>query len=229
MRRAEGPLRAAEPARADEQLRGLLAAIVEHDFDGVASVFAPDAEFRALLPRKQVSASGGREAAAWFQTWFGDAESLSLRALDAEPLGRVTTFRFRLRAKKPRGWSEIEQVGVCEVSGGGVTAMRLACSGFQYEEEHQAPVAAASDRRFDAGDLGCGSGLPQAFRERIAGLAVGEVLTVVTRDASAREDLPALARMLGHLVRSVERGEDGTTVINVERGPVERGPVERGR
>lgn len=222
MRTAEEPPRAAEPARPADQLRSLVDALVEHDFEAVAAVFAPAAEFRALLPRKQVSASGAREAAAWFLTWFGDAESVSVRALDAEPLGRVTTFRYRLRARKPRGWSEIEQSGVCEVSGSGVAAMRLACSGFQYEAGAEVAPAAAPGQRFDAGDLGCASGLPQAFRERIADLAEGEVLTVVTRDPSAREDLPALARMLGHHVRSVERGEDGTTMIDVERGPVER-------
>jgi len=218
MRAADEPPRAAAPGRAGERVRALVDALVERDFEGVAAVFAPDADFRALLPDEHVNSHGAREAAAWFLTWFGDAESVSVRALDARALGRVTTFRFRLRARKPRGWSEIEQAGVCDASEAGVTEMRLACSGFQYEARDGASPATASEQRFDAGDLGCGSGLPQAFRERIGDLAVGDVLTVVTRDPSAREDLPALARMLGHHVRSVERGEDGTTMISVERG-----------
>ncbi|MEJ2290987.1 MAG: sulfurtransferase TusA family protein [Deinococcales bacterium] len=218
MRGAEGRSLADPPARAGESVRALVDALVEHDFEGVAAVFAPDVDFRALLPREQVATTGAREAAAWFLTWFGDARSVSVRALDAEALGQLTTFRFRLRVEKPRGWSEIAQAGVCEASAGAVTAMRLACTGFQYEAGDEVSPTAASEQRFDAGDLGCGSGLPQAFRERIGAVAVGEVLTVVTRDPSAREDLPALARMLGHRVRSVERGEDGTTMISVERG-----------
>lgn len=219
---------------ADPPLRSLVNALAASDLEGVAAVFAPDAHLRALLPREDVDARGAGEAAAWFWSWFGDAEQVAITALDVQSLGSVTTFRFRARAKKPRGWSQIEQVGVCELEDGCVASMRLACSGFQYEAGGEAQVAqganqqatpdgaerrgAAIEHHFDAGDLGCGSGLPQAFRERIAGVAPGDVLTVQTRDASAREDLPALARMLGHHVRSVERGEDGTTMISVERG-----------
>jgi len=207
-----------DPAGTGEPVRALVDALVEHDFEGVAAVFAPDADFRALLPREHVDARGAREAAAWFLSWFGDAQSLSLRALDAEALGQVTTFGFRLRAKKPRGWSEIVQTGVYELADGAVTRMRLACSGFQYEAGDGAPPGAAPGQRFDAGDLGCGSGLPAAFRERIGGVAVGQVLKVIARDPSAREDLPAMARMLGHRVLSVESGKNGEIVIEVERG-----------
>ncbi len=70
---------------------------------------------------------------------------------------------------------------------------------------------------FDAGDLGCGTGLPRAFAQRIASIAVGDLLRTVVRDPSAREDLPALARMLGHRLQSVEEGPDGRLVISVER------------
>lgn len=214
MKGAEELTLADEPAGTGGPVRALVDALVEHDFEGVAAVFAPDADFRALLPREQVDARGAREAAAWFLSWFGDAQSLSLRALDAEALGQVTSFRFRLRARKPRGWSEIVQVGVCEASGGAVTAMHLACSGFQYEAGDEA----SPGQRFDAGDLGCGSGLPAAFRERIGGVAVGQALKVIAHDPSAREDLPAMARMLGHRVLSVESGDDGEIVVEVERG-----------
>ncbi len=70
---------------------------------------------------------------------------------------------------------------------------------------------------FDAGDLGCGSGLPRLFAQRIASIAVGDLLRTVVRDPSAREDLPALARMLGHRLQSVEEAPDGRLVISVER------------
>ncbi len=218
MRGAEEPMPANGPARTGEPVRALVEALVEHDFEGVAAAFAPEAAFRALLPREQVDARGAGEAAAWFLTWFGDAQALSVCGLDAAALGQVTTFRFHLRARKPRGWSEIVQAGVCESSGGAITSMRLACSGFQYQTGDGASPAASPEQRFDAGDLGCGSGLPAAFRERIGGVSVGQVLRVIARDPSAREDLPAMARMLGHRVLSVESGKDGEIVIEVERG-----------
>jgi TusA-related sulfurtransferase len=39
----------------------------------------------------------------------------------------------------------------------------------------------------------------------------------VVRDPAAKEDLPPLARMLGHVVRSMDAAEDGTVRFVVER------------
>lgn len=69
---------------------------------------------------------------------------------------------------------------------------------------------------YDACDLGCGSGLAGEVRRRLAAIPVGDRLRVVARDPSAREDLPALARLLGHVVVAVEGNGDGTT-ITLER------------
>ena len=71
---------------------------------------------------------------------------------------------------------------------------------------------------FDAGTMGCSDGLAPEFRRRIAAIPVGNVLVVTARDPAAKEDLPPLARMLGHVVRSVDARGDGQLVITVERG-----------
>lgn len=77
--------------------------------------------------------------------------------------------------------------------------------------------ANGSDRhRYDAGDLGCATGLPKEFRRRLGDVTAGEQLEVVTSDPAAREDLPSLARLLGHSVTSVETAPDGRFVITVE-------------
>ena len=70
---------------------------------------------------------------------------------------------------------------------------------------------------FDAGTLGCGDGLAAAFKERIGRVGVGDVLRVRTTDPSAKEDLPSLARLMGHTIRSMEGGPDGSLTITVER------------
>jgi TusA-related sulfurtransferase len=72
--------------------------------------------------------------------------------------------------------------------------------------------------RFDAGTLGCADGLAQEFRRRVLAIPVGDLLLVQTSDPAAKEDLPPLARMMGHTVRSVEPSEDGRLLITVERG-----------
>ena len=71
---------------------------------------------------------------------------------------------------------------------------------------------------FDAGDLSCATGLAGEFRRQIQQIPLGDELLVSTGDPSAKEDLPPLARMMGHTVRSVEPSEDGRLLITVERG-----------
>jgi TusA-related sulfurtransferase len=90
----------------------------------------------------------------------------------------------------------------------------LLCSGF-----HSLRSPSESGvHEFDAGTLGCADGLAGEFRKRIGAIPVGDVLIVTARDPAAREDLPPLARMMGHTVRSVETPGDGRLLMRVERG-----------
>lgn len=72
--------------------------------------------------------------------------------------------------------------------------------------------------RFDAGEMGCAEGLAGEFRKQMQQIEVGDVLVVSTGDPAAKEDLPPLARMMGHVVRSVEASGDGRLEVSVERG-----------
>jgi TusA-related sulfurtransferase len=71
--------------------------------------------------------------------------------------------------------------------------------------------------RFDAGNMGCGEGLPMEFRRRMQDIALGSSIEVVVHDPSAKEDLPSLARLMGHRVRGVEERDDGSMAVVVER------------
>jgi TusA-related sulfurtransferase len=75
-----------------------------------------------------------------------------------------------------------------------------------------------STHEFDAADLGCADGLATEFRRQMQQIAVGDVLVVSTTDPAAKEDLPPLARMMGHVVRSIETPGDGRLLVSVERG-----------
>jgi TusA-related sulfurtransferase len=90
----------------------------------------------------------------------------------------------------------------------------LLCSGFHSLRQ---PVMSGV-HEFDAGTLGCADGLAGEFRKQIGAIPVGDVLIVTARDPAAREDLPPLARMMGHTVRSVETPGDGRLLMTVERG-----------
>ena len=70
---------------------------------------------------------------------------------------------------------------------------------------------------YDAGETGCGDGLHMEFRRRLQTLEVGELIEVIMRDPSAKEDLPPLVRMMGHRIRSAEELENGCMKLVVER------------
>jgi len=121
---------------------------------------------------------------------------------------------YRARVQKAGQPLLVAQSCCGRVEGGQFVTLDLLCTGFRPE----ATVASGTTTHvFDAGDLGCGSGLPREFRTRVSQIPVGHVLEVVTSEPAAREDLPSLARMLGHQVQAVETGTDGRLRIRVER------------
>jgi TusA-related sulfurtransferase len=70
---------------------------------------------------------------------------------------------------------------------------------------------------YDAGDIGCGEGLHMEFRRRVQSVQVGELIEVILRDPSAKEDLPPLARMMGHRIRAADELGDGRLRLVVQR------------
>jgi len=126
----------------------------------------------------------------------------------------VLSYRFRLHDED--GWQLIEQHLMADVAPDGrLEAFDLLCSGFL-----QTPGLGdepGGTHRFDAGNLGCADGLAGEFRRRIGAIPIGDVLVVTARDPAAKEDLPPLARMMGHAVRSIETPGDGRLLITVER------------
>lgn len=70
--------------------------------------------------------------------------------------------------------------------------------------------------QLDFGEMGCGDGLAAHVRRHLSAVGIGDRLRIVTHDPSAREELPALARLLGQRVISIEPTGDATT-ITLER------------
>ncbi|MGZ5213394.1 MAG: sulfurtransferase TusA family protein [Actinomycetota bacterium] len=114
-------------------------------------------------------------------------------------MGGRLAISYRFRLHRSDGWKVIEQHLMADVGPDGcLMAIDLLCSGFRSVADPDANGV----HRFDAGDLGCADGLAGEFRSQIAAVPIGDVLMVTARDPAAKEDLPALARMMGHAVRS---------------------------
>lgn len=186
------------------------------DFDGAGRLFDPHVEMRALLPDGPQTYNGREEVTGKFRRWFGAGDEIETIHAETGAVGdRIElSYGFRIlnavEGAKP-GWHSIEQRAFCDI-GTTIERMDVVCSGFR-------PIIETSERlhRFDAGDMGCGDGLPREFRRWVRSIAIGDVMEVVTKDPAAKEDLPSLARLMGNKVSSIEALEDGRLLISVER------------
>jgi TusA-related sulfurtransferase len=191
-----------------------LDALARHDFEALEASLDAAVRFRALAPGETVATTNAAEAAACFQRWFGDKTDIEIVDRQVEVLVDRLRLDYRARVRKNGMPYVVAQSLVGDLDAGKFSSLDLVCAGFRPE-----PAAAAhgTTHLFDAGDLGCGTGLPREFRTRMSQIPVGHVLEIVTGDSAAREDLPSMARLLGHCVRSVELRADGKTHIQVER------------
>lgn len=187
------------------------------DFEGTGILLDPDIEMRALLQDGPQKYTGRKEVMGRLKWWFGTGEDIQTTHAKARAVeDRIElSYGFRILNAMDggkRGWHSIEQRAFCDI-GTTIEHIDLVCSGFR-------PIIEASGQlhRFDAGDMGCGDGLPREFRRWVRSIAIGDVMEVVTKDPAAKEDLPSLARLMGNTVTSIESLDDGRLLISVERG-----------
>jgi TusA-related sulfurtransferase len=185
------------------------------EFDGIAGLIAPGARARLLLPKGPEERHGRDDIVQRIRGWFESASRFEVLSTSDEAIGERRRLSWRLRLVRDSGFNEVvEQLAFLDLGPEGIERLDLLCSGFQREQG--APVA-GDPVTFDAGSRGCADGLAQEFRRQVEGVAVGASLIVLVSDPAAKEDLPPLARMLGHAVRSTQALEDGRLAITVER------------
>jgi TusA-related sulfurtransferase len=191
-----------------------IAALANRDLKRLEACFHPEARLRALVPSGPQEHQGSATVAGQFIGWFQQADGLQILDQGVDTIADRLHIRYRFRETYADGDTEvIEQDTFCELQDRKIVAMDLVCSGHRPEgREPETEV-----RHYDAGELGCGSGLPQAFRQEIGAVPVGAVLEVRTRDPSAKEDLPSLARLLGHRVLRIESSPEEGTILAVQR------------
>jgi TusA-related sulfurtransferase len=193
-------------------------AVAARDHKEIVGTLAPEVSFRYLIPPGPGQAVGAANAADTYLSWFGDAEQLEVQNVLVRQVSDRHSVRYRFLVSRHAAWEVIEQHSFLDVDAEGrITTIDLLCSGFR-----PAPIGqgghSMQTHEFDAGSMGCSDGLAPEFRRRMGAIAVGDALVVTARDPAAKEDLPSLARMMGHTVRSVESASDGRLLITVERG-----------
>ena len=214
-------IQATESRDTSRELRDVAAAFLNaltaRDFAAARSVLADELPMRMLVPGGLMSDVGADAAISRISSWFTDADPFEVEASSAIDVEGRAAVTYRLRLSKPDGWYLIEQHLMLDVDADGrITGIDLLCSGFRSIDPDEA--GSELTHRYDAGDLGCADGLAGQFRQQIQHIPIGHVLVVSTSDPAAKEDLPSLARLMGHVVVSIEAPGDGRTLITVERG-----------
>jgi TusA-related sulfurtransferase len=184
------------------------------DFERLATCFAPEVRVRLLLPRGAEEIAGRQEIAARMERWFGSATEFQVVSSGHDEIGprQRASWRFRL-VRDGQSWEQIEQTVFLDFGTDGVQRMDLLCSGFIRESTSES----AQIRVFDAGQMGCADGLAQELRRQLTSVPIGGSLVAIVRDPAAREEVPALARMLGHSVTSLKEADEGKFKITMER------------
>jgi TusA-related sulfurtransferase len=192
-----------------------LDALMARNFTAARALLADDVRFRMLVPRGLMTESDADATIGRFIGWFGDADQFEVEASSSREVEGRAAIAYRIRLHDADGWELIEQHLMLDVrEDARIEGIDLLCSGFRSISS----AKVASVHEFDAGDLGCADGLAGEFRRRMQRIPVGHVLVVSTRDPSAKEDLPPLARMMGHVVRSTKTAANGCLLVSVERG-----------
>lgn len=192
--------------------------LAARDFDRLAATLAPAAQARLLLPHGLEVRSGREDISRRIASWFAVAAKFQVLSVQHDRVGsrHSASWRFRV-GESGRSWEVVEQFAFFDEGPDGIERLDLMCSGFLPEAATPASEALPAGHVFDAGTMGCADGLAQEFRRRLADVPVGDSFCVVVRDPAAKEDLPALARMLGQSITSIEAHDDGRLTINVER------------
>jgi hypothetical protein len=111
----------------------LTQAIAAGDRDALLRLLAPTLDFKAVTPGRLWEAGTATEVAdVILGTWFGGARRIeSVEVVECETVADLERARYRFRATTPDGESVVEQQAYLQVDDGGVTALRIVCSGFR--------------------------------------------------------------------------------------------------
>jgi ketosteroid isomerase-like protein len=109
----------------------LVSAIAEQDETALRACFAPNVEFRALIPPGLRERSGAVEAAALIAQWYADSNELHLLASASDEVGDRLHVSYRFAGVEKGEPFVVEQQLYCVVEDDKITRADLLCSGFR--------------------------------------------------------------------------------------------------
>ena len=109
----------------------LVEAIAAQDVAAIATCFADETEFRALIPPGFRERTGALETASLIGAWFGDSTELDLVDSETEEVGDRVHIAYRFEGVEEGEPYVVEQHLFGTVSDGNIERADLLCSGFR--------------------------------------------------------------------------------------------------
>jgi hypothetical protein len=109
----------------------LVDAIAAQDVAAIATCFAADAEFRALIPPGFRERTGALETASLIGAWFADSTELDLVKSETAEVGGRMHIAYRFEGVEDGDPYVVEQHLYGTVSDGKIERADLLCSGFR--------------------------------------------------------------------------------------------------
>jgi ketosteroid isomerase-like protein len=108
-----------------------VAAVGAQDEAALAACFAPDVEFRALIPPGLRERAGAAEASSLISQWFGDSTELRLLDSHSDRVADRLHVSYRFAGVEKGEAYVVEQHLYCTVGDGTIMRADLLCSGFR--------------------------------------------------------------------------------------------------
>jgi len=109
-----------------------LLALQAHDFEGIASCFAPDGRLRALVPTAVREDEGSDAVAERFRYWVGEMTDFAISETAVEEFVDRVHVRYRMSGIDPEdGAVTCEQQAYLTLENDAIAAMNLVCSGWR--------------------------------------------------------------------------------------------------
>jgi hypothetical protein len=111
--------------------RRLVEAIAAQDVAAIATCFAADVQFRALIPPGLRERTGAQETASLIAAWFADSTELDLVDSETDEVGDRVHIAYRFEGVEEGRPYVVEQHLYGTVSEGRIDRADLLCSGFR--------------------------------------------------------------------------------------------------
>jgi hypothetical protein len=109
-------------------------AIAAKDREQILQTLSPEIDFRGVTPRKNWEAATGEDFVdrILLGTWFGPGDTIrALQRVETDAFSDTERVSYRLELENANGQFLCEQQAYYRTTGGRISWLRIACSGFR--------------------------------------------------------------------------------------------------